>query len=459
MPELVWSGKYGPDGSRHRPVLRAAPLRTVEAGGVPPGDVAAVADNRLIEGVTQWVLPSLLAEFARQVNLIYIDPPFATGLDFTSTVTLPGSDHSIRRTAYRDTWGDLDSYLHWMDETLVALRDLLADDGALLLHCDWRAEGMLRLLLDDIFGADNFRNAIIWSYRSGGASRRESLARKHDTILLYAKTSRFAIRPQTERQYLRKPFMGSPRDAHGRHYVDTLLRDVLEGEITCVGADASLLRYNVRPVLNLSRERLDYPTQKPLGLLRLLLTLTSDPGDLVLDCCCGSGASALAAESLGRRWIAADASPLAIQTTRKRLLALAAPCQFIVQRPILEGGAHRPDNTASLAVSAECSGRTVTLRLTDYTPPSGSPLAAAKSPPTANVTRGLRFLDSWSVDWAYDGATVRHCAHAARARTGARELPDALTHRYDAPGQYTIALHAVDLAAHETTQTIAVTVE
>lgn len=459
MPELVWSGKYGPDGSRHRPPLRAAPLCTVEAGGAAPGDVVALAVNRIIEGATQWALPSLLSDFAKQVNLIYIDPPFATGLDFTSKVTLPGSNRDIRRTAYRDAWDDLDSYLYWMDETLALLRDLLADDGALLLHCDWRAEGMLRLLLDDIFGAENFRNAIVWSYRSGGASRRESLARKHDTILLYARSPRFAIRPQTERQYLRKPFMGSSRDAYGRHYVDTLLRDVLEGEITCVGADGSLLRYNVRPVLNLSRERLDYPTQKPLGLLRLLLTLASDPGDLVLDCCCGSGACALAAESLGRRWIAADASPLAIQTTRKRLLALAAPRPFVVQRPILEGSAQSPDSGASLGVSVECSGHSVTVRLTDYSPPPGSLLAPPTTSPAADMTRGLRYLDSWSVDWAYDGATMCHGAHVARARTGVRELPVALTHTYNAPGQYTIALHAVDLATHEITRTIQVLVE
>ncbi len=394
-----------------------------------------------------------------QVNLVYIDPPFATGLDFTSTITLPGSERHIRRTAYRDTWESLDGYLRWMDETLWMLRELLADDGALLLHCDWRAEGMLRLLLDDIFGAENFRNAIIWSYRSGGASRRESLARKHDTILLYARSPRFRIRPQIERQYLRKPFMGSACDTRGRHYVDTLLRDTLEGEIICVGADETLVRYNVRPVLNLSRERLDYPTQKPLGLLRLLLTLASDPRDLILDCCCGSGATALAAESLGRRWIAADASPLATQTTRKRLLALAAPHPFVVQRPDIAGAMRTVASAADLTFAVERSGRAVTARLTGYIPPSGSMLAADAASATDDPTHGLRALDSWSVDWASDGATFRHRAHGARVRTGARELPTALSYTYADPGCYTIAIHVVDFAAHETTRTLEVTVE
>ncbi|HEU4782177.1 MAG TPA: DNA methyltransferase, partial [Ktedonobacterales bacterium] len=407
-------------------------------------------------------LPTLLAELAGQVNLVYIDPPFATGLDFTSTITLPSSERHIRRTAYRDAWESLDGYLRWMDETLWLLRELLADDGALLLHCDWRAEGMLRLLLDDIFGAENFRNAIVWSYRSGGASRRESLARKHDTILLYARSPRFRIRPRIERQYLRKPFMGSACDARGRHYVDTLLRDVLEGEITCVGADKELVRYNVRPVLNLSRDRLDYPTQKPLGLLQLLLTLTSDPGDLVLDCCCGSGATAHAAETLRRRWIAADASPLAIQTTRKRLLALAAPRLFVVQRSVHEGETWMAASAAELTFAVEQSRRAVTLHLTGYIPPPGSMLVSGASLATEaanDPTHGLRSLDSWSVDWTHNGATFRHRAHAARARNGVRELPSALTCTYAEPGRYTIAVQVVDFAAHATTRIVEVIVE
>lgn len=462
MPELVWRGKYDADGARHRPRLPVTALRTVEAGGVSPDGASLIPANRLIVGETQRVLPALLSELAGQVNLVYIDPPFATGLDFASTITLPGTERHIRRTAYRDSWESLDGYLRWMDETLWLLRELLADDGALLLHCDWRAEGMLRLLLDDIFGAENFRNAIVWSYRSGGASRRESLARKHDTILLYARSPRFRIRPQIERQYLRKPFMGSACDAHGRHYVDTLLRDVLEGEVTCVGADGELAPYNVRPVLNLSRDRLDYPTQKPLGLLQLLLTLASDPGALVLDCCCGSGGAAHAAETLGRRWIAADASPLAIQTTRKRLLALAAPRPFVVQRPVHEGEMRIAAGAATLTFAVEQSGRALTVRLTDYIPPPGSMLSPGVSDvslATDDPTHGLRYLDSWSVDWEYDSATFRHHAHAARARNGARELPAALAHIYVDPGRYVIAVHVVDFAAHVTTQTVEVIVE
>ena len=469
MPELVWQGKYDADGRRRCPHLPAATLRTVEAGGAPLSSAPKahaqdIPANQLILGETQRTLPALLSELAGQVNLIYVDPPFATGLDFTSAVTLPGLARQVTRMAYHDSWPDLDAYLRWMDETLALLRDLLALDGALLLHCDWRAEGLLRLLLDDVFGAENFRNAIIWSYRTGGASRRGSLARKHDTILLYAKSPRFRIRPLTERQYLKKPFMATRRDAQGRHYVDTLLRDVLEGEITCVGPDESLTCYNVRPVLNVARERLNYPTQKPLGLLRLLLTLASDPGDLVLDCCCGSGATAHAAEDLGRRWIVSDASPLAIQTTRKRLLSLARPRPFVVRRSVVAEAAAESvveslKDAADLAFAVEESGSSVTVRLTSYTPPPTSSLTEDAPPGERDASGGLCYLDSWCVDWTWDGALFHHDAHAARARSRARELPATLTHTYPAPGRYTVAVHAVDFAAHETTRTAEVVVE
>ena len=466
MPELVWQGKYE-SGVRRRPLLPIAELRTVEAGGASSSEPDAPTHganqpNQLIMGETQHALPALLATLAGQVNLIYIDPPFATGLDFTSIVRIPGSARKVTRMVYHDSWPDLDSYLCWMDETLTLLRDLLAEDGALLLHCDWRAEAMLRLLLDDIFGVENFRNAIVWSYRTGGASRHGSLARKHDTILLYARSPRFRIRALTEQQYLGKPFMKSRRDAAGRPYAHTLLRDVLEGEIVSVGPDEALTPYNVRPVLNVARERLNYPTQKPLGLLRLLLTLASDPGDLVLDCCCGSGAMAHAAETLGRRWIASDASPLAIQTTRKRLLALAAPRPFVGQRAILEETAVVADSredSADLKFAVEQSGATVTVRLTGYTPPSASILTMDAPPDERAASQGLCYLDSWSVDWDWNGTIFRHSAYAARVRTGARDLRAAFTHSYTAPGYYTLAIHAVDLAAHEMTRMVTVVVE
>ena len=201
------------------------------------------------------------------------------------------------------------------------MHDLLAKDGSIYVHCDWRVNSYIRLVMDELFGKENFINNIIWSYRSGGASRKESLPRKHDYILFYRKGKHFQVNTHYERQYLNKPFMGSKTDEEGRFYVDTILRDVLEGAPNIV-KNASILQYNMRPVLNLSTERLDYPTQKPEGLIKILTEIASNEGDLVADFFVGSGTTAAVAEKLRRKWIAADLGKFAIHTTRKRMIGV-----------------------------------------------------------------------------------------------------------------------------------------
>lgn len=236
----------------------------------------------------------------------------------------------MEAVAYRDTWGrGTDSYLHMMYERLMLMRDLLSEKGSIYVHCDWRMNSLLRILMDEVFSQENFRNDIVWSYRSGGASRKESLPRKHDTILFYAKTDEFQVHSQTERQYLEKPFMGSKKDEKGRYYVDTILRDVVEGEINIVD-EGFIKKYNVRPVLNLSSERLDFPTQKPVGLLDILIKQATTENGILADLFCGSGTTLEAAERFGLRWIGVDLGRYAIHTTRKRLIQ--------VQRELHSGG-------------------------------------------------------------------------------------------------------------------------
>lgn len=283
--------------------------------------------NLLFHGDNKEILSTLLTNgFRGKVDLIYIDPPFDSKADYVRKVELRGTKSklegeeqtTIEQVQYEDIWAN-DNYLQFMYERLILLRELLSDRGVLYLHCDWHKSHHLRLLLDEVFGGDNFVNEISWGYRSGGASKKESLARKHDTILMYRKTNEFEVNTKQERQYLEKSFMGSKQDEQGRHYSDTVLRDTFEGVVTLVNSDGSTEEYNVRPPLNLSAERTDYPTQKPEGLLKLLLELGSKKGDLVLDCFAGSGTTVVAAEKLGRCWIGADINKGAIQTTMKRL--------------------------------------------------------------------------------------------------------------------------------------------
>jgi DNA modification methylase len=394
---------------------------------------------------------------AGQVDLVYLDPPFAVQGTFAGVVAIPLAAAprplSLRQPAYDDTWvGGLDAYLAMMRERLTLLRALLRPTGALYLHCDWHASHHLKLLLDEIFGADNFRNEIVWAYRSGGASRRETLPRKHDVVFLYSRTSAFAVRPQIERQYLAKPFMGSRRDGRGRLYVDTLLRDVLEGEIQLVEGER-LVTYNTRPVLNLSAERTGFPTQKPLGLLRLLLRVASDPGDLVLDAFCGSGTTALAAETLTddsgapapRRWIAVDNGALAVAVARKRLIEARA-------RPFtVEYLGTMPPIPASprVEIALETHDRTVTLALHCVSADLVHHLRALDDAMRTRLMDVLAtdwpaLVDSWSVAWDHhQGAPFSADWRALRTRTQ-RELPLNVTHTYATPGERSIAVHVTD---------------
>ena len=281
-----------------------------------PGETAR---NQLIWGDNKLVMSSLLRDFAGQIKLIYIDPPFDTGADFSHRVTV--GDASVEKLpsileehAYRDTWaGGVDTYLTMMYERLELVRELLSDDGSLYIHCDWRVNAYLRLVLDDIFGAANFRNEIVWSYRKL-ARRASQFPKSHDVLLFYTKTQSNVFNVQyvglsasTLRRWGDRKRGGkdpASRFATEEESQGAVMPDVWEVPLP-IGANV---------------QKTGYPTQKPEALLERVITASSNPGDLVADFFVGSGTTAAVAERLGRRWIACDLGRFAIHTTRKRLL-------------------------------------------------------------------------------------------------------------------------------------------
>lgn len=304
--------------------------------------------NLLIWGDNKLAMSSLLQgvrindetiNMRGKIKLIYIDPPFATGADFSFKVPIPKSWRDIiskneivknpsiiEELAYRDMWGGktseerIASYLNYMYDRLVLMKELLANDGFILVHLDYRMVHYMKLMMDEIFGKENFRNEIVWAYRTGGApSKDPSFSKKHDIILFYSKSNKPKFNRLRERIYYKKAFFTPQKDELGRYYADVILRDVLEDEINLV-VDNRLLKINVKPVINVSAERLNFITQKPEGLLQLLIMATTNPGDIVADFFCGSGTTLVVAEKLGRRWIGCDMSKYAIHVTRKRLL-------------------------------------------------------------------------------------------------------------------------------------------
>jgi adenine specific DNA methylase Mod len=208
--ELIWEGKYDAAGRRVSPLRVALPFQTVETVNESaqdrqrsflfgPGFREEAWRNRLIWGDKKYVLPSLLPEFAGKVKLVYIDPPFDTGADFSFTAEVPESPEThddeivsftkepsiIEQKAYRDTWGSgLNSYLQWLSETCILLQELLEKDGLIYVHLDWRTVHRAKVALDEIFGSENFLNNVIWEYQTRHSSDR-FWNRKHDDILLY----------------------------------------------------------------------------------------------------------------------------------------------------------------------------------------------------------------------------------------------------------------------------------
>jgi site-specific DNA-methyltransferase (adenine-specific) len=249
------------------------------------------------------------------VDLAYIDPPF-----FTQNEQRGRSRHSGTVHAFVDRWAGIDAYRKWMRDLLDIVASTLKDSGALFLHCDWRATHHLRLLMDEALGRDNFRNEIIWHYRKW-TNNRSSLQRVHQTILYYAKShAHIPSIPLVE--YSPTTNLDQIWQARMRNSDNVAVYRRQDGEAITAGPKRGVPMGDVwdLPYLNpKARERVGFPTQKPLMLLERIVQLGSPENGLVLDPCCGSGTSVVAAKLLGRHWIGIDESAYAVELTNTRL--------------------------------------------------------------------------------------------------------------------------------------------
>jgi DNA modification methylase len=343
MPELIWEGKYDDSGRRHGSPKVALPIQTIETINESAQERQRSLDfvptershewrNRLIWGDRKYVLPGLREEFLGAIDLIYIDPPFATGQDFS----LPIQVHDVEFTkepsmievkAYRDTWGSgLDSYLQWFSETVGLLHDLLSDTGSLIVHLDYRVGQYAKVVLDELFTSDRLVTEIIWHY-SGAGVPKDRPARRHDNLLWYSKGPSWTFNANE----VRTEYAEATKERFS-HHIGNIRKgaDYGEQELNPLGKwPEDVVDISIEAPS--SRERTGYPTQKPRALLEWIIKACSNGGDLVLDCFCGSGTTPFVAEKLGRKWIAADLSRFAIHTTRKRLLSNADLTPFVVQ--------------------------------------------------------------------------------------------------------------------------------
>jgi adenine-specific DNA-methyltransferase len=474
--ELVWEGKYDEYGNRRPVKLPSSPLplqrietidepRDREKALVQVGlfNDAAFAQqahrddfrNMLIWGDNKLALAALLEQYRGKVDLICIDPPFDVGADFTMQVQIGDEGETVEKeqsileaVAYRDTWGKgTDSYLHMMYERLTLMRELLSNKGSIYVHCDWRMESYIRNILEEVYDRNDFMNTIIWqrdSAAKGAKKTSKQWSRESDTVVVFRKSDdtiyntvyKSDLSDTQLREYMYEDVDGRKfkkvtlgdyskesiqkfREQHliyktksGREYKKYYL-DEAQFAIGSIWTD----------IVNLSKgqhEKVDFPTQKPEALLERIIKASSNEGDLVLDCFCGSGTTLAVAEKLGRRWIGVDLGRYAVHTTRKRLIQ--------VQRDLhAEGKPYRSFDVYNLGryerqwwqfdrlKGYNDEHRNLVLRFYKAAPLQTTPH------PLLHGSRGGALVHVDQIDGIFTVDNLQAAAEAARA-AGAREL-------------------------------------
>jgi len=388
--ELVWEGKYDEYGRRREVDLAgsAMPMQKIETVDEPASRLGqhglfdikkAHPDefrNMLIWGDNKLIMSSLLKDFKGKIDLIYIDPPFDVGADFTMDIpigdgkeTVEKDQSTLEMVAYRDMWGKgTDSYLHMMYERLLMMRELLNEEGSIYVHCDYRVNSFLKLILIEVFGSrdDVNRSEIIWK-SSPGHSDAGHFGSSHNTILYFSKGMNVIW------NQLYQPYDTDYLDTHyqkidpdGRRFeddnltayglqgggydytwkgqrklwrcpIETMKKLDADGRIYYTkngvarykryldempGSPLSDLWTDLPRINSQALEKTGYDTQKPEALLERIILTSSNEGNLVADFFCGSGTTGAVAERLGRRWIMADLGRFAIHTSRKRMIDL-----------------------------------------------------------------------------------------------------------------------------------------
>jgi len=344
--ELVWNGKT------NEVTNVVLPFQVIEQVDEPraekPEDMALQAGlfdergrqlkgwtNKLIWGDNKLILSSLKNGPLREeieaqggLKLIYIDPPFDVGADFSMDIEIGDETFTkkpgiLEEIAYRDTWGKgADSFLAMLYERLILMRDLLADDGSIFVHCDWHVSQYLRSILDEVFGSGNFLNEIVWYYYNKMQGNINRFASNHDNLYWYRKSDRYAFN----------------RIRETRAEVVKQLKRVWDKDkgaiVNAKGADGKVIyietdEKTIDDVWRISMlqpadktQNLGYATQKPETIADRIIRACSTEGDIVADFFGGSGTTAAVAEKLGRKWISSDLGKFAIHTTRKRLIGV-----------------------------------------------------------------------------------------------------------------------------------------
>ena len=359
-------------------------------------DTRKISDgNVLARGDNLDLIKYLMEEqdMSGKLQLVYMDPPFYSNASYDAVIKLKSphveDEPTIKPMAYDDHWKTgMEDYLKMLCVRFFLIKDLLSDEGCFWVHLDWHVVHYVKILMDEIFGEDNFVNEIIWNYKSGGTGKR-NFSRKHDTLLFYSKSKKYYFNPLQEKSYNRgfKPY----RFKGVQEYEDEL------GWYTMVNMKDV---WQIDMVGRTSAERTGYATQKPEQLLSRIIESCTREGDLCADFFSGSGTLAATAEKLGRRWIACDIGGIATAKCLKRLTKKDSRFTVISQKP--------DSQKDELEVSVSVNETLMTVKLIGYNmDPKKIPVQGEECEIIKRFRRkdSLQLLEYWSVDFNYDGQT------------------------------------------------------
>ena len=398
-------------------------------------------NNSLFFGDNYDVLSHLLTTYKEKIDLIYIDPPFESQANYRKKISLKGSHQTapIYETQYEDKWTQHD-YLQFIYERLLVLRTLLSPTGSIYVHCDWRKAHYIRLMLDEIFGAEHFRNEIIWKRGTvkGAKAKGKQFARNHDTIFYYTKSSEYTFNRQYvpfEKDYMKR-FNKDDNDGLGPYRDDQAIGTRSQKSIEEMKASGKIFEYkgklriktylkdlpgivvddnwsDIAEVNVMSKARTMYPTQKPEELLGRIIKTSTNEGDLVLDCFSGSGTTVAVAAKLGRSFIGVDNNMCAIQTAVERLVKQAA--SFSVQN--IGGMWPKCDANMHVIVDEQANA----LQLIDLD------IRDVQQKIAGHTYDWKQLIDQVQIDWQYSGDVFRPTtfdfATASQCIRGAYEMP------------------------------------
>jgi adenine-specific DNA-methyltransferase len=421
--------------------------------------------NLLIWGENKTVMNSLLSKFINKISLIYIDPPFATGGNFNLKIQIGENGNVVNEVAYVDRWEKgLDSYLRFLQERLILMKEFLTTNGSIYVHLDWHISHYIKLIMDEIFGIDNFRNEIVWAYPAASAKTRRFFIRSYDTILFYTKSDDYVFNddPNIYMEYsnrvknaLKKDEQGIFYYRGGSHNGKKLSRKVYVKQDGIfprdVWNDIPYIRANIN-------EYQGFSTQKPERLLKRIILASTNEKDLLADFFCGSGTTLSVAEKLGRRWIGCDSNYHAIHMSKKRILNINSSNDILKWKLKYNKSPHsfkiyglnKTENhilkSSNLNLDVQQDDYVVTVELSNYLLPKNK-IVPAKIKEKVKVFSD--WIDYWAIDYDRKDQAFNNMWISFRTPKKRKLKLKSDPFNYKRPGVYNLSIKIIDIFGTE----------